>query len=84
MGKGKLPLDKVISATTGPMGSRPGLLSQPLSPRDTHRALPTRVPNQGFRFGLTTAAKPGLFWDTGRAVHHVWVHGQELNCLSGH
>lgn len=30
MGKGKLALDKALSATTAPMGARPGLLSQPL------------------------------------------------------
>lgn len=41
MGKGKLALDKAISATTGPMGSRPVPLSQPRCPKDTHRALPT-------------------------------------------
>lgn len=41
MGKGKLALDKAISATTGPMGSRPVPLSQPRCPKDTHGALPT-------------------------------------------
>lgn len=60
MGKGKLALDKAVSATTGPMGSRPMPLSQPLCPCP-------RVPTEGFRFPLTTSSQAGAFLGHGKS-----------------
>lgn len=82
MGKGKLALDKAVSATTGPMGSRPGPLSQPLCPQHAHRALPT-CPHRGVPLPTDHSSQPGAFLGHGKSVHHVWVQGQELESLSG-
>lgn len=83
MGKGKLPLDKAISAPTGPMGSRPGLLSQPLCPEHTLTGPCPRVPTEGLCSELTTTAKPGLFWDTGRAVHQCGFMARSWSVSQG-
>lgn len=66
MGKGKLALDKALSATTGPMGSRPGPLSQPLCPRHTHRALPT-CPHPGVPLRADRSSQAGAFLGHGKS-----------------